>query len=361
MAVSKRMKAIYTSFFDGIETWTANRISDFQEWRYLLRYSPKGRIPADLKKNVRAYWRKYTRISPRWAWYYAARNGINDPRYIPNTLIYTKIDQHFNNRKIGYGFNDKNYYDLIFPGIRQPETLVRNIGGIFTDSRYHLLGQEEVLGVIQSEKEVICKPSLESGSGRSIQFWDTGSQEDAIRQFIQDKTEKDYVIQKIIRQHPELDKVHDKSINSIRIVSLLMPEGVFILSSNLRMGIGDNRIDNVTAGGISCGILEDGSLKEYATAYYSGERFDKHPQGLVFKGFRIPSYDKAIDLVKRAHPLIPHFRLVSWDLAIDVSGEPVLIEANMRKGGINLNQFNNGPLFGDLTDRVLDEVFYCKK
>ena len=28
----------------------------------------------------------------------------------PNTLYYTKIDQHFNQRKLGWGFNDKNYY-----------------------------------------------------------------------------------------------------------------------------------------------------------------------------------------------------------------------------------------------------------
>ena len=48
-------------------------------------------------------------------------------------------------------------------------------------------------------------------------------------------------------------------------------------------------------------------------------------------------------------------------MAIDENGDPLLIEANMRKGGISLHQFSNGPLFGDLTDRVLDEVFAKKK
>lgn len=37
--------------------------------------------------------------------------------------------------------------------------------------------------------------------------------------------------------------------------------------------------------------------------------------------------------------------MVSWDIAIDKDGDPVLIEANMRKGGINFHQFNNGPMF----------------
>ena len=60
-----------------------------------------------------------------WGWYYAARNGIMDVRYVPHTLYYTKIDQFFNARKLGYGFNDKNYYLKIFAGIKQPETVLR--------------------------------------------------------------------------------------------------------------------------------------------------------------------------------------------------------------------------------------------
>lgn len=31
MAVNKKIKNLYTGFFDGIETWTANIISNFQE------------------------------------------------------------------------------------------------------------------------------------------------------------------------------------------------------------------------------------------------------------------------------------------------------------------------------------------
>ena len=48
---------------------------------------------------------------------------------------------------------------------------------------------------------------------------------------------------------------------------------------------------------------------------------------------------------------------MSWDLVNGSDGDPILIEANMRKGGLEVNQFNNGPLFGDMTERVLNEVF----
>lgn len=356
MAVNKRLKEIYMGFFDGLETRCANFISNFTERAKLKKYLIST-PPHSLHNQVVNYWKKYKQVSPKWAWYYASKNGIEDPRYIPNDLYYTKIDQYFNDRKLGWGFNDKNYYSKIFEGIKQPEVLVRKINGILLDSHYCLLSVEMALHIIGAENEIVVKPSLETGSGQGVCFWKVGQDNEIIREFIENRKKKDYVIQKVIKQHAELNKVHDGSINSLRIVSLLMPEGIYILSSNLRMGVDASRIDNVTAGGISCGIDENGCLKKYATTYYSGERMEKHPQGFVFDGFKIPSYDKALELVKKAHPTIPHFRLVSWDIAIDEQGDPVLIEANMRKGGINLNQFNNGPLFGELTDRVLDEVF----
>lgn len=357
MAVSKKLKAIYMGFFDGIETWTANRITDFQERRDLNRYITKEPIPKEYAKAYRQYWRKYGHFSPKWGWYYASQNGIMDVRYVPHTIFYGKLDQYFNARKLGYGFNDKNYYSKIFAGIKQPETVVRVFGkGYYTNSDYQQISLEEAVNLILENDEVICKPSQESGSGRSILFWKTKDDKDKIKSFLK-SPDGAYIVQKIIKQHKDLNAVHAGSINSLRIVSILLEDGVHILSSNLRMGVDKARIDNVTAGGISVGICPDGTMKECAYNYFTGEKYPVHPQGFVFKGATVPSYDKAVELVKTAHQIIGHFRLVSWDIAIDEVGDAVLIEANMRKGGINLNQFSNGPLFGDLTDKVMNEVF----
>ena len=205
--------------------------------------------------------------------------------------------------------------------------------------------------------EVICKPTQESGSGRGIEFWKTSEQKEWIEQFIRNSANCDYIVQEIVKQHEGLNAIHAESLNTVRICSVLLSDGVHILSSCLRTGVDKNRIDNVSAGGIGCGIFPDGTLDEYAYNCYTGEKVSVHPQGYVFKGNKVPSYDKAVELVMRAHPIIGHFRLVSWDIAIDEEGEAVLVEANMRNGGINLHQFSNGPLFGDLTERIMDEVF----
>ncbi|MGI6195862.1 MAG: sugar-transfer associated ATP-grasp domain-containing protein [Eubacteriales bacterium] len=365
MAVSKKSRDLYWRVFDGFETGCANLINRIQERRLLNKYITKEPIPSDFKKKYEEYWKQFAsakivRGGVRFAWYYASQNGIYDPRYIPNTLIYTTIDQHFNDRKLGWGFNDKNYYSRIFAGIKQPKTLVRKIKGMLFDENYEQITVAKAQDLINSENEVICKPTLETGSGRNIRFWITAEKQDEIKEFILDKEQQDFIVQAIVKQHSSLNLVHKSSLNTIRIAALLMDDGVHVLSSCLRMGTGGARVDNVTAGGISCGIDEDGTIDEYAYAYYTGQKFDKHPQGLVFKGFKVPGYDKAVELVKKAHPMIAHFRLVSWDIAIDESGEAMLIEANMRNGGINLHQFSNGPLFGDLTDKVLTEVFQRK-
>ena len=69
---------------------------------------------------------------------------------------------------------------------------------------------------------------------------------------------------------------------------------------------------------------------------------------------------QAKELVKKAHPMVPHFRLVSFDIAINEEGEPIFIEANLCKGSIEIHDFNNGPVFGEDTKKILDEVYGVK-
>lgn len=359
MAVNKNLKKLYFGFFEKPEIFSANTISVLQEIKLRNKNIKKSsKLTKAQKKEIREFWKPYKRISYKWAQYYSAMNGKFDPRYIPNDLYYTKIDQYFNSRKLGYGFNDKNYYSKIFAGIKQPKSVVRKINGLLFDAEYRQLTVKSARDLILAESEVICKPSQETGSGRGISFFKGSSDIEKINEFLTDPSYDDYVVQAVINQHPDLTRIHPNSVNTLRICSILLEDGVHILSSCLRMGTGDSRVDNVTAGGISSGIDENGILDKYAYTYFTGERSEQHPSsGTVYDGYKIPSYEKAVELVRKAHPLIGHFRLVSWDIAIDSDGDAMLIEANMRKGGINLHQFDNGPLFGDLTKKVLDEVF----
>lgn len=360
MAVSNKAKALYFRFFDGIETATANAILTFQTRRTLKKYVRRmPKLTSEQKKAVREFWKPYCKIDTDWARYYTYITGKFDPRYIPNDLQYTKIDQHFNNRKLGYGFNDKNYYSLIFPGIKQPETVVRKIGGLVFDKSYSQIDVAKAESLLAMRPEVIVKPSQNSGSGRDIIFYDTKADIDELRKVLCDKNEKNLIIQDIVRQHPELSKMHPQSLNTVRIYTLMTEDGVHILNSSLKMGANDSRIDNVSANsGIIAGVKENGKLMEYA--YYdmcSGKTTDRHPGGMLLSEIKVPFYAKMIDTVMRTAQYTGNFRLVGWDMSVDEDGEVIMIEANMRKGAIGPIQCLHGPFFGELTEKVLNEVF----
>ncbi len=358
MAVSRKLKEFYLRFWDIPETFTANTIARIQELKKLKSYTSKLKIKLtrEQKKEIRDFWKPYARISTDWALFHYAQNGKFDPKYFPATIYFTKVDQHFNSRKLGSGFNDKNYYSRIFPDIAQPKTIVRKIGGLLYDENYALIDLETAVSKIMAEEDVITKPSQESGSGRGIIFWKTQESEKEIREFLTDDYERDYIIQGIVNQHPDLAKPHPSSLNTVRIATIMFPEGVYILSSVYRMGVSGSRVDNATAGGVSVGINEDGSLKKIGY-YVEGNPTESHPDGFVFDGAKIPSYDKMVETVKKAAQYIGNFRLVSWDLSVSPEGEVILIESNMRKGGIRIHQVDNGALFGEHTERVLKEIY----
>jgi hypothetical protein len=151
-------------------------------------------------------------------------------------------------------------------------------------------------------------------------------------------------------------KFHEKSINTVRVISFLYKDEVHILSTVVRIGGGDNEVDNVARGGYQCNILPDGHLDRVAYTKRANKRVfvEQDDKGMVFGEQVIPSFSEIIATVKREASRMGHYRIIGWDIAVDETGSPVFIEYNCNPGQ---NQMTSGPTFGDLTTEVLDEVF----
>jgi len=166
-----------------------------------------------------------------------------------------------------------------------------------------------------------------------------------------------FTAQKLVKQHADLNKIHAKSLNTIRVISFHFENEVHILSAQLRMGAGDARIDNYSAGGIACAIKENGYLEDEAiTKQYTWT--DHHPSGVKFNTIKVPCFDKVVAEIKRLHPMLPYYNIIGWDFAIDENGDPVLIEFNVTPGQNECG--SKMPSFGDLTEKVLEDVFITK-
>jgi hypothetical protein len=165
-----------------------------------------------------------------------------------------------------------------------------------------------------------------------------------------------YIVQEVVSQHPALARIHEPSLNTLRFLTMLCPEGeARILSVLIRFGIGEAFVDNWSAGGLAVGIApESGAL--FRDAYDKlGARCDCHPNtGVRFEGYQVPEWDRVVALAKAVQRAFPFYRMLGQDVAVACDG-PVLVEINAepdlicqeQAAGPLLKNRDNFAMFGD--------------
>ena len=313
-----------------------------------------------IRKRFRGF-----RVDKSWFDYYNTAYKNQHPtdsfdvtKVVPGPVYFPYVDPAFSHPFHARSTSDKNLTDLLFPDVRRPRTIVRFQDGFFMDSEYSIVSKEKAYESIRYEKRVIIKPSADSGGGHGMAFWnvETDSIQKLDKLFVKGRY---YIVQEILQQHELMNSLYAGSINTIRMETLLFKNEVRLLSCMVRMGANGNRVDNLCSGGMSCGVnIHNGQLSPKAYDFqHLSVTYDKHPQGGSFDGFIIPNWGKCVATVKKLAPRCGRFaKLIGWDIAIAQDGEPVLIECNMMDSGCASLQLDNGPLFGDLTDEVLDYV-----
>ena len=295
-------------------------------------------------------------IDPEWFRMYAYKTGKFDPTYIPSDLHYFYVE--WNKIDFDYlrGFLDKNYMDVLLPIVKHPPVLVRKIHGIYLDSDFHKIGLEDAVDLIYENRVegAVIKISIASCGGSGVSFVDSTSTKEDIYTDLQKSC--DIHVEKIVHQHPEMDKMNPTSINTIRIITMMIDGESVPLSACVRIGNSGSRVDNFSSGGVGCGIRPDGTLNDFGFTQV-GDRMECHPNGFRFADGKVPNFEHVLDVVKRLHYYVPVFGVANWDICIDPAGDPMLIEYNVGGGGIDIHQYNNGPLYGSYREKIIAEIF----
>lgn len=352
-----KRKTYFDRLLKGRFEWSEQQLMDLTQ-----RGLP---LDADERKQIDEVWAQYLPVALRdqiiQYGYYEFYKTIKSPdvelsRYIPDAFTKTFIDDYFTNPQHSMPCDDKNLYDLYFHDVNRPKTLFRKVKGLYLDNDYSIITQEKALAMANELGEVICKVAKFSMGGSGVMVWNA-SQDDESK-LINFLNGHDYVVcQEMLKQHKVLSRLNPTCVNTLRIMTLLFNDDVHVFASMMRMGPQNSRIDNASSGGVVCGILPSGQLKDVGWNG-AGDRFDIHPLGFNFSEITIPNYSRCVDLVKTlASRFSSISRMIGWDLAIDEAGSPALIEFNVTFSGTGTVQMTNGPLFGDLTDDVLKEVF----
>lgn len=355
MGFKQKGEKIYQDIYIYIRRASAikRRVDEFNK-----KGTPKVLTP-DQKKVIREYYAPYKIPNMVFHNYFTERSGEFYPEYIPQDIYVGYIDPYFNDIIAAKYFDNKCLYPALFHRIKQCRNVLMRINGIWTDEEYNPVTPDRIETILEeSEDGLFVKEAQTTAGGEGVTYLSKDILSFEEIRNIASKYSTDVVVQKELRQHKDIERLNSSSVNTLRIYSVLGQDGVVtVYSAVVRMGIGDSKLDNYSAGGMTCGIREDGCLRKYCINK-KGEKLEAHPTShTVFEGYRIPSYDKSLALIKKAHPMIAHFRSIAWDIAIDEDGEAVLIEANLCRGGIDSLQVNNGPLYGKDTKKILDEVF----
>lgn len=329
-------------------------------------YSPNGIPITDTdKEEIDAFWSRYLPSDLRdriidFRYYNVFKKVMKENQrlcyYLPDTFYNAFVDEYFTNPQHSKPCDDKNLYDLFFDGVKQPKTIFRKVYGMYLDENYKEISLKDAIRRSRDAGEVVLKICRFSSGGFGLLFWNPSVDgEEKLISFL--NTSTDILCQEVIKQHRDLDILNPSSINTLRMLTFFFNDKVYMLSSFIRFGAEGSRLDNIHSGGYACGIDDEGRLRNMACDI-AGTKIDYRPQGKCLNEIKVPNYDQCVELVTGlSKRFVTVSRLIGWDIAIDESGNPVVIEFGPSNCGSNFHQLCNGPIFGELTGDVLDEVF----
>lgn len=210
---------------------------------------------------------------------------------------------------------------------------------------------EEFLDFIEANPTFMAKPK-DGQCGKDIEKITIDNNTVKTELYNKLKENKQLLLETYVVQHPEISRLFPKSVNTIRMVTMRVNGKTTIAYRVIRIGNGDNVVDNFNHGGMFSVVDENGKITKPAIDK-AGNVYETHPvTGTEIMGFQIPRFEEAKALVMKMSEVIPEIGYTGWDICITEKG-PVVIEGNEFPGydvyqsKIHLDEDNMGlkPMF----------------
>lgn len=287
-----------------------------------------------------------------------AVEALGSSGYAPWLYVYSAVAGGFRE-----GWIPDNYYKqyVVWPssytGMSSKRALGRHIfgDGYFPDLAYIVDGSlMSVTGATIKTRP--AAEALFAESGQVIFKADSSLQGLGIRFFSKDAFDAEMLkslgngaIQKVIKQHPIFDDISRNALATIRLTTALDIEGTpTIRGSYLRLG---RQADTHVKSASAIVVAFDSKTGELSAQGYAPDwnPTTAHPDsGAAFDGIKIPNIGACADLVLALHRKFPLVECLGWDLAVDQSGRPHVLEWNSGHNGIKFTEATQGPCFADL-------------
>lgn len=315
------------------------------------------------KKECSEYYRKRGFFaSMMFSDFYSRVSGVESDRYMPMDVYFFYALPCLNRWDLRLAYTDKNLYSTLFPDVKQPETVIKNINGIFFDSDGKVISFEDAVKIAKSSGRggAIIKPTLDTCNGVGVALLNMEGEAKIKEQFASYNV--NFILQKKVEQHPEMGRPNATSLNTLRMFTYRDVDGRLHYlegKSFYRFGGRSTIMDNASAGGGVCKVYDDGRIDDRVLKFRHLD-FNSLSKDYAVADMRVPNFGKAIDFVLGLHERLPYFDYIGWDVAIDEAGAPVFIEHNVLPS-VEGPQIVSGPVFGEYLDEVMDRITVVKK
>lgn len=367
------IKQIYREYINKLEK-KSQKIRVKKQWIYEIYEILLGKesvsqkslkLSIEQKKAMDSYWKnKYGKTIPYfWHKKYLYYSGKFCVDYFPEILYTTKLEPLMNPDKVAKIYENKALVELLFyyklgEKIVVPKTVCGCSDGYFFDEFRNPSSLDEVVkSIVSNREDMIIKPSVGGSSGFGVKKIQAGTKyleaQDIVRSY-----GNDFIVQNVIRQHESFAKLHEQSVNTVRIISYRVDDKIHVTPSIMRIGCGKSFIDNAHAGGVYIGIQSDGKLGRYAISQNTNDKYEIHPDSkIVFDNYELYGFEKIQRAAIELHKCLPNIGIVNWDFSVDEIGRVVLIECNLNAGSIWLIQNACGePVFGSDTEYMISKI-----
>ena len=235
----------------------------------------------------------------------------------------TYITGGVNARYINH-LNDKEYYKYFRDKVLFNETFKEYLNRGYLDLRNATLDEFEQF--VKKHPVIIVKP-IDNTGGFNVEKYTIDKKTNIKNLYDKLLKNNQTLVEECVVQHKDMSKLCASSVNTLRIVTIVRYNKTYIMLRSIRIGNGINVVDNFHSGGMFALLDENGKIITDA-ADREGKVFEYHPYTKVkIKGFQVPYFKEAIDMVKKASKKIPQINYVGFDIAISDKG-PVIIEGN---------------------------------
>ena len=321
-------------------------ITHFEQSMKRFHHCDNKKDASQIKKEIRAC-KKYWKCYP---YHYYIHDLFRKDKplseeelvnFIPHYYYYYLFLPHYAPApKFSLIADNKLFTDQIFRAlnIAKPETICSLYNGALYTPDMHPCSFGDIIQHLSGNEyeKIFVKPAEGSG-GKGIQIFhrtEDGHYETRQKQRFDNPflatigKKSDYVIEPGIVQDGEMSKIFSLSVNTCRIITENRNGKVRLVCAILRMGQGQNEVDNISSGGICTNIdITSGKFGDFAISY-NGEKITTHPDTqYAFSHQGISRWNEIVFYLTESAGKLPFFTYVGWDIALTRDG-PVTIEIN---------------------------------